>query len=70
MKKNNTNEIDIVAVNDLKKKIVIADVKWDKRKRDLEILKSKSEKWLLSYPDFQVEWKGLSLENVKDFEIF
>ncbi len=64
--KSNTNEIDIVAVNDLKKKILIADVKLDNRKLDLKILKSKSEKLLLSYPDYQIEWKGLSFENIKD----
>jgi len=68
--KNHTNEIDIVAVNDQKKKIVIADVKLDKRKLDLENLKSKSEKLLLSYPDYQIEWKGLSLECVGDFVEF
>ena len=67
---NHRNEIDIVAVNNLKKKILIADVKLDNRKLDLKILKSKSEKLLLSYPDFQVGWQGLSLECVRDFVEF
>ncbi|MGJ0357805.1 DUF234 domain-containing protein [Aliarcobacter cryaerophilus] len=42
--KANQNEIDIVAINDLDKKALIAEVKINPKKIDLEILKQKAKK--------------------------
>lgn len=42
--KNNENEIDIVAVNEMEKKVVIAEVKRNRDKINLEKLKTKSVK--------------------------
>lgn len=65
--RNNKNEIDIVAINENKKKMLIAEIKLKSSNINLEILKNKAAKLLLSYPDYQVEWKALSLENIIDF---
>ncbi|MCK4312706.1 MAG: ATPase, partial [Candidatus Cloacimonetes bacterium] len=65
--KNNTNEIDIIAVNENKKKLMIVEVKLKSSNINLNVLKDRASKLLLSYPDYQIKWKGLSLETVRDF---
>ena len=62
--KDHLNEIDIVAMNDMKKELLIAEVKMKKAKIDLVALKEKSKALLASYPKYKVEWKGLGLEDV------
>ncbi len=57
----NQNEIDIVAVNDMEKKILIADVKYDPKRLNIEVLKKKSEKLLKDYIGYDVEYTGFSL---------
>ena len=61
------NEIDIVAIKENKKKLLIAEVKLKSSNINLNVLKNKAYKLLLSYPDYQVEWRGLNLKNIKDF---
>ncbi|MDA3941283.1 MAG: ATP-binding protein [Spirochaetia bacterium] len=63
--KGNLNEIDIVAVNDVHKKIFIAEVKLNPDKINIEALKRKSVKLVNSYKGYKTEFAGLSLE---DFE--
>lgn len=63
------NEIDIVAINDMKKKMLLAEVKFDLGKISIEKLKKKSDKLLLSYPEYKVEFKGLSMANLMDYLI-
>ena len=61
------NEIDIVAINDMKKKILLAEVKLDTRKISIEKLKEKSVKLLSNYPDYDSEYMGLSMTDVLDY---
>ena len=60
------NEIDIVAVNKMKKTILLAEVKLEMSKINIEKLKKKSERLLLSYPKYKPEFKGLSLASIAD----
>ena len=61
------NEIDIVAINEMDKKLVIAEVKKNKEKINIEKLKLKSLNLLKSYPNFSVEYLALSLKDAKRF---
>jgi AAA+ ATPase superfamily predicted ATPase len=62
--KGNKNEIDLIAVNDLEKKLVIAEVKLKRARIDLAALKARAEKLLSSYPGYHVEWLALGLEDI------
>ncbi len=62
---DHTNEIDLVAINDLDKKMVIAEVKRNKKRIRLEELKQKAKKLLQSYPDYSVEYLALSLSDAQ-----
>lgn len=63
----NLNEIDIIAVNDLDKQLFIAEVKMNPLKFSMKTLQAKAQNLLKNYPNYQVEWAGLSLENAKDY---
>lgn len=65
--KGNQNEIDLVAVNDLKKKLTLAEIKINKARINLETLKKKAQKLLESYQDYEVTWLGLGLEDTKEY---
>ena len=65
--RGNQNEIDLVAVNDMEKKIAIAEVKLNKSKIRLEGLKMKSQGLLAAYPHYTPEWLALSLEDARDY---
>ncbi|MCI0471220.1 MAG: ATPase, partial [Candidatus Aminicenantes bacterium] len=65
--KGNENEIDLVAIDDMKKKIVIAEVKSNKSKIRLEGLKNKSKKILTAYPGYRPQWLALGIEDAKDY---
>ncbi|RZS95901.1 ATP-binding protein [Cecembia calidifontis] len=62
--KGNQNEIDLVAINEIEKKLLIAEVKLNKEKYNHQKLIEKSANLLLSFPDFQVAYRCLSLEDV------
>jgi len=64
---DHTNEIDLVCVNDLDKKIVLAEIKRNKDKIRIETLKKKGEKLLKHYPGYAPEYLSLSLEDAKKF---
>jgi AAA+ ATPase superfamily predicted ATPase len=61
------NEIDIVAINEIKKNILFAEVKLNKSKISIAKLKEKSQKLLDSYKHFKVELKPLSLEDADEY---
>lgn len=65
--KGNQNEIDLLAINDLKKEITMADIKLDRGKINLNALKAKAGGLLNIYSGYKVKWLGLSLEDVKDY---
>lgn len=61
--KGNQNEIDLVAINDMKKEIVIAEVKLNKSKSTLEQLKEKAKRIEKSYPKYKFEYLNLGLDD-------
>jgi uncharacterized protein len=62
--RGNSNEIDLVAINSLDKKAVLAEVKVNRSKIDLDILANKSTGLLQQLPGYEVEYKALSLEEM------
>ncbi len=65
--KGNLNEIDLVAVNEMKKKMLIAEIKMNPKKIDIGKLKRKAEKLVSRYGNFEIEYMGLSLKNVAGY---
>jgi len=63
--RGNQNEIDIVAIDEIDKKMVIGEVKLNKNKLDLNKLILKSQKLLQKYKGYEVEYKLLSLEDIE-----
>jgi hypothetical protein len=62
--KKNTNEIDIVAVNELENKVLIAEVKRQKKNINILQLQEKSSNLQKKYKGFKFEFKGLSMEDM------
>ncbi len=62
--KTGKNEIDIVAINEMNKKALIAEVKLNKKKINLDILKLKASKLYNSLKDYEITYKGFSLEDM------
>lgn len=62
--KGNMNEIDIVAINELDKRVVVAEVKRNKEKISQDILKEKSKKLLEQFKGYEIEFQSLSLDDM------
>ena len=62
--RGNQNEIDIVALDELEKTMMICEVKLGKKRLDQSVLEAKAKKLLADYPHYIVQWKLLSLEDV------
>lgn len=58
------NEIDIVAVNDLEKRLVFCEVKRNARRIRLAELKAKAQDIISKYPKYTAEFKGLSIDDM------
>jgi len=65
--RGNNNEIDIVAVDEIDKKILICEVKLLARRLNRDVLIQKSVKLLKKYEGYSVEYRQLSLENIEGF---
>jgi AAA+ ATPase superfamily predicted ATPase len=65
--RGNQNEIDLVALNDMKKTITMADIKLNKSRLSVAGLKRRAHGLVASYPSHQPEWLGLSVENIADY---
>lgn len=65
--KGNSNEIDLVARNDLKKEITFGDIKLDPSRLKLSSLTLKGQRLLREYPDYRVQCRGLSLEDAREY---
>ena len=65
--KGNQNEIDLVAVNDLKKTLTIAEIKLNKARRNPVALKKKTEKLIASFQGYEVRWLALGMEDAGEF---
>lgn len=61
------NEIDLVAINELEKRLVIAEIKRNASKISIPKLKLKAKKLIASYPDYHIEWLALSPENISEW---
>ncbi len=62
--RGNLNEVDIVAVDDVTRKVVICEVKLNKQKLSLEKLISKSQGITSYYNKYDIEYKLLSLSDI------
>jgi AAA+ ATPase superfamily predicted ATPase len=62
--RGNKNEIDIVAINELEKTALIAEVKINKNKINLQVLKQKAQKLEQKLNGYKIEYVGYSLEDM------
>jgi len=62
--RNNQNEIDIVAVNDMKKTVLFAEVKRNPGNISIRKLEEKSENLKQQFKGYTFEFFGYSLENM------
>jgi len=62
--RGNKNEIDIVAVNEINKTMLIAEVKLNPKKISISKLKDKSLKIIQKFPHYKIEFKGFSLHEL------
>lgn len=62
--KKGENEIDIIAIDSLKKCVIIAEVKRNKNKININELKEKAIKTNPFLINYNIEFKGLSIENM------
>jgi AAA+ ATPase superfamily predicted ATPase len=62
--KNNENEIDIVAVNDMEKKVLFCEVKRKASNIELGKLKAKSTKLLPNFQGYQGSYQGFSVDDI------
>jgi len=62
--RGNQNEIDIVAVNEEEKTMLLAEVKINSKKISIKTLQEKSKKLIQKFPDYKITFQGLSLEDL------
>jgi AAA+ ATPase superfamily predicted ATPase len=58
------DEIDIVAINEMDKKILLGDVKINSKKLDLKLLEFKSKELIKKFPNYTVSYRGFSPDNL------
>jgi AAA+ ATPase superfamily predicted ATPase len=63
-KKGNQNEIDIIAVNETEKRLVIAEVKRKAENINIAELKHKAESLTKQFKDYTIVYEGLSMDNM------
>ena len=63
--KDGSNEIDLVAVNEVEREIVIGEVKRNPRRIDLHGLEEKSRNIISKRKGWHIEYVGLSLEDME-----
>lgn len=62
--RNNQNEIDIVAINDLEEKVLIAEVKRNKDKISIDNLEEKAIKLKSKLQNYSFQYKGFSINDM------
>jgi len=65
--RGNQNEIDIVAVDDIDKKILLCEVKLSAKRLSRDALVLKSVNLLRKYEGYEVEYRLLSVEDIEGF---
>ncbi|MBS1549850.1 MAG: ATP-binding protein [Bacteroidetes bacterium] len=63
-KRNNQNEIDIVAIDDLNKTVLFAEVKRNKDKIKMEHLIEKSQVLIPQFTDYELIYRGFSIDDM------
>ena len=63
--RGNQNEIDIIAVNEEKKTMLIAEVKRNSKKIDIKVLEKKASKLMAKYKKYDYTFQGCSLEDMR-----
>ena len=58
------NEIDIIAVNEIEKRIVFFEVKRNNKRISIPSLKLKAKNIMQNISDYDVEYKGLSMDDM------
>ena len=58
------NEIDLLALNDIDKKAIIAEIKRNPKKIDLNLLRTKTDFIKKELAQYDVELKGLSMNDM------
>jgi len=58
------DEIDIVALNDMEKRLIFYEVKRNKNRVSIPLLEQKSRELICKYPNHNVEYKAFSLEDI------
>ena len=62
--KGNQNEIDIIAVNEIEKRLVISEVKRKAENINITELKQKAESLTKQFKDYTITYEALSMENM------
>jgi hypothetical protein len=62
--RGNQNEIDIVAVDEIEKKLLICEVKLSAKRLSRDVLVQKSMKLVQKYKNYELEYRLLSLEDI------
>ncbi len=65
--RGNKNEIDIVAIDEIDKKILICEVKLSSKRLNRDVLVQKSVNLLRKFEGYEVEYQLLSIENIEGF---
>lgn len=60
----NQNELDIVAINEYKKMALVAEVKRNKNKISIELLKQRSNEIAAKLPGYNIEYAGFSMDDM------
>ena len=63
--RGNQNEIDIIAINDIDKKILLCEVKMNKQKIKIQKLQDKSARLVKNYHDYEFRCKALSVDDIE-----
>jgi AAA+ ATPase superfamily predicted ATPase len=64
--KQNTNEIDIVAIDSMNKRILLAEVKRNPEKIQIEQLKQKANNLLTNFENYEVQYVAFSLAQLTE----
>ena len=65
--RGNKNELDIVAINDLEKTIVISEIEMNVEKAKMSVLKEKSANLLKKYTGYEVEYLLLGMQTLDKY---
>jgi AAA+ ATPase superfamily predicted ATPase len=63
--KANQNKIDMVAINEFEKRMVIAEVKRNSGNISIPNLQKKAEKITQQFPDYRIEFRGFSMDDMQ-----